>query len=199
MSSEKLDIIDTILKLQNTMEHFYEKIYGWFDFDDIYSEMVAINSSNSHFVEIGSFFGKSTAFMAVEIFNSHKKIKFDVVDTFEGSPEHKNLIEGKKVLDIFLENIEPVKNIINKIQIGYSEEKAKLYKDESLDFVFIDANHTYEYVKKDIEAWLPKIKKGGIIGGHDFNIFYWPGVVQAVTEKFNYYIVKRNSWMVDVN
>lgn len=40
--------------------------------------------------------------------------------------------------------------------------------DESLDFVFIDAVHLFEYVKADIEAWLPKVRKGGILAGDDY-------------------------------
>lgn len=38
---------------------------------------------------------------------------------------------------------------------------------EKLDFIYIDGNHAYKYVKKDIELYYPKIKKGGVIGGHD--------------------------------
>lgn len=60
------------------------------------------------------------------------------------------------------------------------ESRAKFYKmttnqavdkfaDESLDIVFIDADHSYNGVKTDIINWLPKVKKGGIICGHDIN------------------------------
>jgi len=53
-------------------------------------------------------------------------------------------------------------------------------KDESLDFVYIDANHTFWYVLADIANWYPKVKPGGIIAGHDY--YQWPkaGVVEAV-------------------
>lgn len=50
-----------------------------------------------------------------------------------------------------------------------------------VDFVFIDGNHTYEYVRKDIELYWPKVRSGGFISGHDFGEGF-PGVVQAVTE-----------------
>lgn len=65
-----------------------------------------------------------------------------------------------------------------------SLEASKEFKDGTLDFVFLDADHSYESVKADIEAWLPKIKKGGLLCGHDYdNKEYaaW-GVKRAVGE-----------------
>ena len=66
------------------MEHFYNNIDGWFDFQIIYSQMVNKFSDRSHFVEIGAWLGKSTSYMAVEIINSGKNIKLDVVDDWFG-------------------------------------------------------------------------------------------------------------------
>jgi uncharacterized Rossmann fold enzyme len=67
-----------------------------------------------------------------------------------------------------------------------SMEAARDIPDGSLDFVFIDADHSYEGCKADIEAWLPKVRKGGFISGHDYENTDFPkfGVTQAVTEKF---------------
>ena len=45
---------------------------------------------------------------------------------------------------------------------------ASFYKDRSIDFVFIDADHSYEGCSRDIKAWLPKVKAGGMISGHDY-------------------------------
>ncbi len=56
----------------------------------------------------------------------------------------------------------------SEIIIKTSKEASLLFEDKSLDFVFIDANHTYEYVKQDLNLWYPKIKKGGIFSGHDY-------------------------------
>lgn len=56
--------------------------------------------------------------------------------------------------------------------------------DGSLDFVFIDALHDYDAVKADICAWLPKVKTGGFITGHDYDKLKFPGVIQAVDEFF---------------
>ncbi len=49
-----------------------------------------------------------------------------------------------------------------------SRQSACFFPDESLDFVFIDANHKYDYVKEDIETWYPKVRKGGLFCGHDY-------------------------------
>lgn len=59
---------------------------------------------------------------------------------------------------------------------------AKKVPDESLDFIFIDGDHSYEGCKKDILAWLPKIKKTGWLLGHDYH--QYPGVKKAVDEIF---------------
>lgn len=58
----------------------------------------------------------------------------------------------------------PNHHLIEKMSV----EGAKDFDDGSLDAVYIDANHRFEYVTADIHAWLPKIRKGGIISGHDY-------------------------------
>jgi len=68
----------------------------------------------------------------------------------------------------------------------FSVPAASTFGDDSLDFVYIDANHSYEDVMKDIIAWTPKVKKGGIVAGHDYKNFkgqkHIYGVVDAVND-----------------
>lgn len=52
-------------------------------------------------------------------------------------------------------------------------------EDGSLDFVFIDGDHSYDGCTRDIQAWYPKVRNGGIVAGHDF---HWPTVAQAVKD-----------------
>ena len=54
------------------------------------------------------------------------------------------------------------------IMQGFSVDMALKIKDKSLDFVYLDADHSYEGVMSDLEAWFPKLKKGGIMFGHDY-------------------------------
>ncbi len=49
-----------------------------------------------------------------------------------------------------------------------SVEASKLFRDGTLDFVYIDANHSYEAVSEDLQWWWPKVKSGGILAGHDY-------------------------------
>lgn len=51
-----------------------------------------------------------------------------------------------------------------------SEDAASMWADGSLDFVFIDGDHSYDGARKDFELYIPKVRSGGIISGHDFNI-----------------------------
>ena len=54
-----------------------------------------------------------------------------------------------------------------------SEQAVQLFADESLDFIYIDANHAYDFVKQDLEMWFPKLKPGGIFSGHDYLGLDW--------------------------
>lgn len=68
---------------------------------------------------------------------------------------------------------------------GDSAEMAEKVPDGSLDFVFIDADHRYPSVIKDLAAWVPKLKSGGTLCGHDVHL---PGVNRALLEKVPGYI-----------
>lgn len=67
---------------------------------------------------------------------------------------------------------------------GDSSEMASEVSDGSLDFVFIDADHRYPAVIKDLAAWAPKLKAGGMLCGHDIHLV---GVRQAIDEKLKQY------------
>ena len=65
-----------------------------------------------------------------------------------------------------------------------SVEASADIEDGSLDFIFIDADHSYESVLEDLTHWCPKVRQGGIISGHDWEHCQWPGVGRAVKEFF---------------
>lgn len=138
---------------------------------------------NAHFVEVGSWKGRSACYLAVEIINAKKKIKVDCVDLFEYSDIQTD-IEPEEYQDIygqFLKNTEPVKHIVKPIK-GESHIVSTSYAPKSLDFVFIDAAHDYDNVLRDIISWYGKVKNGGVIAGHDYENAL--AVKQAVDDFF---------------
>jgi len=167
------------------VKHFYQTVSGWFSFRDLYAQIVAEARDGAHFVEVGSWKGRSAAFMAVEIANSGKQIAFDCVDTWLGSNEKKHsedpaVIAGTLYSD-FLKNTAPARRYIRAAIRMPSVRAAQLYADGSLDFVFIDAAHDYENVRRDIGAWRPKIRVGGALAGDDF---HFAGVTRATVDAF---------------
>jgi predicted O-methyltransferase YrrM len=127
-----------------------------------------IAKENILIAEIGSWKGMSTVILAKSIAPYQGKVF--AVDHWKGSEGviHHEIAKKIDIFQIFRENISyfGVENLVYPL-IMDSLTAASIFADEILDLVFIDADHRYEFVKKDILAWLPKIKKGGIICGHD--------------------------------
>lgn len=118
--------------------------------------------------EVGSWKGMSTSIIAkiVKPFNG----KVFAIDHWQGSdsvPEHKQA-ETNDMLSTFRYNMKSL-GILDIIYPMVMDSKiaSSIFKDKSLDLIFIDADHRYSEVYTDIMMWLPKLKKGGIICGHD--------------------------------
>lgn len=159
------------------MKHFYQSIKGWFNWPELYARAATIAPKKATFVEIGCYLGKSTACLAVEAINSGKDIVIYAIDLW--NPENKI---GCTPAD-FMKNLNPLgkdKAIINPIQLD-SVQAANLFKDESVDFVWVDGDHRYTGAVGDIRAWWPKLKNGGWMGGDDL---IHGGVRMAVEEFF---------------
>lgn len=177
------------------MEHFYQNITGWFTFPRFYKEIVAKFPSGSCFVEVGTYQGKSLAYLIVEIINTGKNISVTAIDSFNGA----NGINESGLLNKFISNMASVRDKFTVIA-GDSSGCASKFKDNTIDFVFIDADHSYENVKKDVLAWLPKVKKGGIIAGHDYPAY--DELTRAVNEMFgdnvNKEYIGESCWFVNI-
>jgi predicted O-methyltransferase YrrM len=172
------------------LEHFYQNIIGYFTFPEFYTWIVnqLPSDKESHIVEVGVHSGKSAAYLATEIYNRNIPCKLDLVDYFTNG----NVANRPTIMKQVMDSLEPVKTIIGNMHGCDSSDAASFYKDNSLDFVFIDASHEYEHVKKDIIKWKPKIKLGGIIAGHDFTPYIGEkGVFEAVLEEFDEWHIHR--------
>lgn len=71
---------------------------------------------------------------------------------------------------------------------------AQEFRDGLLDFVYIDGDHSFDYVMLDLILWSQKVRKGGIVAGHDFYRFRGAGVVDAVSVYTHCHMI--NEWFV---
>lgn len=178
----------------------YNDIPGWFNEEWLYDRMISRAPDNATFVEVGCWLGKSTAYFARRIQEGGKSILFYAVDTWEGSPNEPGQVEavahaGGSVFELFHRNMEEagVIDSIRPLKMP-SVAAAQLFADKTLDFVFIDADHTCDAVQADIAAWRPKIKSGGTLAGHDWNTY--GSVQQAVTAMLGQdFTVEGNCWI----
>lgn len=188
------------------MNHIYqEERFGenWFGYEELYSYFIDQVPVNGTIVEVGCWKGKSIAYLGVEAVNSNKNIGIYAVDTWLGSNiyEHNSdqSVQNNTLYELFQSNISTIPNI-TPIRLP-SVEASKQFEDLSIDAIFIDANHEYEFVRDDIAAWFPKLKKGGLIGGHDYDggsNSGHPGVRDAVHEAFgqiNIITYPANCWL----
>lgn len=152
------------------MEHFYQNIDGWTkNRYPMFDKVIKLIKSDCIWVEVGAWKGKSVAYCAVELINQEKFGKFYAVDSWDGGIELQNqkIVKRGKLKEVFLKNTEPLDGKIESIQ-SLSWDGANHFDDESIDFCYIDAGHTYDCVKKDLEAWYPKVKKESYFGGDDY-------------------------------
>jgi predicted O-methyltransferase YrrM len=80
----------------------------------------------------------------------------------------------------FNKAVEKLKRYDARFLRGKSMDMISKIADNSLDFVFIDADHRFDYVMEDIIGWSRKVKPGGIISGHDYYNFHESGVIESV-------------------
>jgi hypothetical protein len=168
----------------------YEQIPGWFDFADIYDHIVARARDGAVFVEVGAYLGRSSIYLASRIRQSGKKIRVYVVDLWDGWVYRecgKDIVipESAEVFWHFIRNVRRagVEEVLSPLRMS-SEQAAGLFEDGTFDFVFLDADHSYEGVRRDLHSWFPKIKRRGVLGGHDYLHANFPGVRRAADEFF---------------
>ena len=156
------------------MKHSYFKIPGWFNYSETYDMIVDQIPEDGKIIEIGSFLGRSTHYLATSLVNANKEnVKIYCVDTFAGSSEHANLSLPQDFSNMFKDNLRYFigRNMVHVCQ-GRSDDTKILeqFDEASLDYVMVDGAHEYEPVIDDIQNWWPKLKPDGVMFGDDFNL-----------------------------
>lgn len=166
------------------MEHFYQHVEGFMSHRNTIMLDLVLHEfpAGGTWVELGSWMGKSAAYCVVELINKNKLGPFYCVDTWDGGIEHQGWQELQRLKQSFDNYISPISENIITIQSN-SWAAAAQFPDQSVDFCYVDAGHTYDCVTKDLVAWWPKIRSGCRFAGDDYTKG-WPEVCQAVTDFF---------------
>jgi predicted O-methyltransferase YrrM len=129
-------------------------------------------------VEVGSYFGRSTSVIALGLKISEKGKKVFAID-----PHSSKACD----YDLFLKNIEQagIKEYVQPIRkcsedVLQAKEPKELFEGK-IGLLFIDGDHTYEGLKKDL-GWIDYVYRGGVIAFHDYGQSKYPGITKAITE-----------------
>lgn len=121
-------------------------------------ELLSRIAKNRIVVEIGSWTGKSTVYLA----ESAEKVY--AIDSHIGNIEQKMFLNGNSSLEIFKENTKDYKNIIPIVK---KSQEAAIGWDKPIGLLWIDGDHTYLGAKSDFELYFPFVVDGGIVAFHD--------------------------------
>ena len=184
------------LRSERVIKSKFDGIEGYFTWPMLYTDMVRKFPNDSVFVELGVFKGRSLYFLLDQIKKQNKSIKVTGIDFYKALSEY-----------TYNETIANLSEFTNYDILNMDSVVASgMFEDNSVDFIFIDAGHTYEEVFSDIVAWLPKMKKGSIMAGHDYNATNkpggYPGVQRAVRGIFRKRVSRRyideDCWLVRI-
>jgi tetratricopeptide (TPR) repeat protein/predicted O-methyltransferase YrrM len=163
----------------------WSSVPGYFNFWQFYTLIANRLQDGDTVCEVGVWLGRSIIFLAQLCQRLGKKVRFIAVDTFNGEPdqpEHAEVVKqhGGSIKAAFCANllrcgVSESFQILDVTSLAASND----VESESLAFCFIDASHDYNSVKSDILVWLPKVRKDGILAGHDVQ---WAPVQKAVQD-----------------
>mgnify|MGYP003672244288 CR=1 FL=1 len=163
----------------------------WFNYADFY-EWISQQDYKT-FIEVGVWKGHSIMYLAQLLkLKEDPSIEIYAVDLFDETYKYDGVNHGttelrdqkKYLFEIYKHNMKRagVEDIVKPLK-GMSWEMADKFEDDSIDFVFLDAGHDYDECTKDLKAYWPKVKEGGILSGHDWKNLGC-GVRKAVQDFF---------------
>lgn len=178
----------------------WQDIQGWFDWELLIDEqLTSFHNKPAVVVEVGSWKGRSTAYLASEIKRRllGDTVKFYAVDTWRGNanePDMKAMIDelAGDIYPTFIKNMNDVGVMDYILPIRKdSVEAAADFADGAVSWCFLDGDHSYEGVMRDLVAWYPKVHFNSCMAGHDIER---PEVRRAVTEFFGEKKIPWRQW-----
>ena len=186
----------------------FDQIPGWFDWESVYARWAREAPPGAVFVEVGVFLGRSCAYLCEQLrLAGNTTAIVYAVDPWQDdwrTPEQKTEMRfeglptwGGDLRDAALAKGGPFESFcwhmgafapgdFERVRVVRTPSvmAARMFDDESIDHVWLDGDHNYSAISADIAAWMPKVKRGNVLGGHDWSEENYPGVVRAVREAF---------------
>lgn len=156
---------------------------GWAeDILPYYGQLAGQLPAGARVVEVGVAHGRSAVYLAEQLIKHQRTdVELWCVDFWPGREFRKIVATLGGLLE---EEREPgiQTKLVDLLRIVRCEgaRGARLFDDGSLDAVFIDSDHEEPGMLEHLRAWLPKVKSGGRLAGHDYGEPDWPGVARAV-------------------
>lgn len=113
--------------------------------------------------KVGAEIGVWRGLFARAICKTNPQVKLYAIDIWKDG-----IVNGRQMEFWYKDAVKRLSSYRCEIIKGYSMDIVKRFGDESLDFVYIDASHDPKDVEDDIREWSKKVRKGGIVGGHDY-------------------------------
>lgn len=183
----------------------WRDIQGWFDWQPLYTRMAEQVPVNGCIVELGVWRGTSICYLGSELKRLGKTgVRVFGVDNFVGGDDTPDVYGGIRAStikdgDVYRECRNNVKECgvdrIVKLIIDDTVSAAEWFADKSVDFLFVDSNHTPEHLRKELRVWLPKLKSPTWIAGHDIHGTY---LRDAVIEFFPQFTIDGGCWVGQV-
>jgi len=129
-------------------------------------------------IEIGVAAGENIVYMLDECENISKIYAIDpwLPYTDCNGTGTEEIVEAS--YEVSLDNFSDYPGRVSVFRVT-SDQAMVLFEDGSVDYIFVDGNHDYEFVKNDLLNYYPKVKKGGLITGHDLGL---PSVNNAIRD-----------------
>ena len=172
----------------------YKQIQGWFSGERLYEAIIdeiPFDYNIHYVVDVGTWLGQSTAYLGQLIKKSGKNIKIFAVDSFKGCDSCEFQLDevkkqGGSIYNKFIQNMTALGliDIITPIIANSWDVPNLIDPNIMFDFVYIDASHLPDNVAKDLNAYWPRIKNGGILGGDDASYPHETNPLVIEVEKF---------------
>jgi cephalosporin hydroxylase len=173
----------------------YNHIQGWFNWHGIYDKMAREVPEGGTIVELGVWKGRSLVYLASKITELNKNVRLVGVDKFDatGHPDYE-ILRGPESLY--------AQTATNLVACGYpwveliksdAVEAASHFKDNSVNFIFVDDLHTPDHVRLELDAWIPKLIKPTWIAGDDYSL-----VAKEIDRRFTERRFHSGCWIANI-